>query len=277
MKFKFILLFITFSVICNAQASWKAKLFVHYYEDPTGKTITDTIWFGCDSLGADGYQAGLDVVDTIFEQNKTLFSDPLAQSQLGLPSQYNLKTNIKAFNKNGTVSYKLMAYGWVFALSWDTTDFMYEQPDFRLIGASLKCYGCNIGTWERYSYGIFGSYDDGTPTFGGRDSVDILTGNNMQFDIILYFKDTNTVGLNEFPLNFTLNQNPVHNEIVLHFKEHITGNITLTNNLGKVVYSSNLQNQIKYNFDVTNLVSGLYYLSVSNNQTQSKPIKILKL
>lgn len=277
MKFKFTLLFIVFSAICNAQASWKAKLFVHYYEDPTGKTITDTIWFGCDSLGADGYQAGLDVVDTIFEQNKTLFSDPLAQSQLGLPSQYNLKTNIKAFNKNGTVSYKLMAYGWVFALSWDTTDFMYEQPDFRLNGASLKCYGCNMGTWERDSYGIFGRYADGIPTFGGRDSVDILTGNNMQFDIILYFKDTNTVGLNEFPLNFTLNQNPVHNEIVLHFKEHITGNITLTNNLGKVVYSSNLQNQIKYNFDVTNLVSGLYYLSVSNNQTQSKPIKILKL
>ncbi|MFN3446103.1 MAG: hypothetical protein ACK44D_10200, partial [Bacteroidia bacterium] len=128
MKTKFTLLFIVFSAICNAQAPWKAKLFVHYYEDPTGKTITDTIWFGCDSLGADGYQAGLDVVDTIFDQNKTLFSDPLAQSQLGLPSQYNLKTNIKAFNQNGTVSYKLMANGWVFALSWDTTDFIYEQP-----------------------------------------------------------------------------------------------------------------------------------------------------
>ncbi len=277
MKIKFILLLIIFSSICNAQAPWKARLFVHYSEDPTGKTITDTIWFGCDSLGAEGYQAGLDVVDTIFDQNKTFFSDPLAQSQLGLPSPYNLKTNIKAFNKNGTVSYKLIANGWVFALSWDTTDFIYEQPDFKLFAINLFCKDCYLSAWEREQHTLMSRNADGSHKFFGRDSIEVLQGNGMGLEIILYFKDTNMVGVNEFPLNFTLNQNPVHNEIVLHFKEHITGNITLTNNLGQVVYSSNLQNQYRHNFDVTHITSGLYYLSVSNNQTQSKPIKILKL
>ncbi len=269
------------SSVCSAQPPWRARLFVHYSEDPTGKVITDTVWFGCDSLGAEGYQVGLDVVDTIYDQNKTFFSDPLAQSQLGLPSHYNLKTNIKAFNKNGTTSFKLKANGWVFAVSWDTTEFIYEQPDFKLFSAVLKCYDCYLGLWERELYGIFGRYTDGTPTFGGRDSIDILQGNGMELEIVLRFKDTSTVGLKSFvsakPIGYILNENPVAKEIIISFENHFTGEIYLLNNLGQVLQTIKIQNQTNANFAVDYLTNGIYYLRISTNEAQGKPIKVLKL
>lgn len=277
MKLKILLCLMLFSSVCSAQAPWRARLFVHYSEDPTGKVITDTVWFGCDSLGAEGYQVGLDVVDTVYDQNKTFFSDPLAQSQLGLPSHYNLKTNIKAFNKNGTTSFKLKANGWVFAVSWDTTEFIYEQPDFKLIGTVLKCRDCYISAWELESYGVFGIYADGTPTFGGRDSTDILQGNGMELEIVIYFKDTNTVGLKDFAINHSLSENPVTNNISINFKEPFLGYITILNSLGQVLYTSYIQNQNNHIIDVDHFASGVYYLQISTPEIQSKPIKLLKL
>lgn len=281
MKLKILLCLMLLSSVCSAQPPWRARLFVHYSEDPTGKVITDTVWFGCDSLGAEGYQVGLDVVDTIYDQNKTFFSDPLAQSQLGLPSHYNLKTNIKAFNKNGTTSFKLKANGWVFAVSWDTTEFIYEQPDFKLFSAVLKCYDCYLGLWERELYGIFGRYTDGTPTFGGRDSIDILQGNGMELEIVLRFKDTSTVGFSEAErknfVNFELQENPVTNKVSINFKNNFTGSISLSNNLGQILYTSNIQNQTNHNCNIEHLRNGIYYLQISTPEIQSKPIKLLKL
>ncbi len=270
-----------FSSVCSAQAPWRARLFVHYSEDPTGKVITDTVWFGCDSLGAEGYQVGLDVIDTVYDQNKTFFSDPLAQSQLGLPSHYNLKTNIKAFNKNGTTTFKLKANGWVFAVSWDTTEFIYEQPDFKLFTTNLFCKDCYLSTWEREQHTLMSRNAEGSHKFYGRDSIDVLQGNGMELEIVLRFKDTSTVGLKSFvsakPIGYILNENPVAKEIIISFENHFTGEIYLLNNLGQVLQTIKIQNQTIANFAVDYLTNGIYYLRISKNETLSKPIKLLKL
>lgn len=277
MKSRFLLFLIMLSSICSAQAPWRARLFVHYSDDPTGKTVTDTVWFGCDSLGAEGFQPGLDVLDTVYEQNKTFFSDPLAQTQLGLPWQYNLKTNIKAFNKNGTVSYRLKANGWVFAISWDTTEFLYEQPDFKLFTINLFCKDCYLSTWEREQHTLMSRNADGSHKFFGRDSIEVLQGNGMELEIILNFKDTNTVGGKEINLNYTLMENPINKSVNVNFQESFTGKAIITNNLGQILHASDIQNQNSHIINVEYLTSGVYYLLISTPEIQIKPTKLLKL
>ncbi len=155
--------------------------------------------------------------------------------------------------------------------------FNNEQPDFKLIGTVLKCRDCYISAWELESYGVFGIYADGTPTFGGRDSTDILQGNGMELEIVIYFKDTNTVGLKDFAINHSLSENPVTNNISINFKEPFLGYITILNSLGQVLYTSYIQNQNNHIIDVDHFASGVYYLQISTPEIQSKPIKLLKL
>jgi len=83
MKIKILLCLMLLSSVCSAQAPWRAKLFFHFL-DSNNTIVTDTVWFGCDSLGDIGFQQGLDVFDTIVKPNKVLGFDSLVQIQYRL-------------------------------------------------------------------------------------------------------------------------------------------------------------------------------------------------
>lgn len=122
-----------------AQKTWRAKLYVHFL-DSANKIRTDTVWVGCDTAGGDGFQAGLDVFDTIGANYKILSHDSLVQVQYGTDCG-NVKTNIKKFSYT-PVSFDFYAMGKIVSLSWDTTDFIYDDSlnKYYLENASLISY-----------------------------------------------------------------------------------------------------------------------------------------
>ena len=80
MKLKILLCLMLLSSVCSAQPPWRAKLFVHFL-DSNNQIVTDTVWFGCDSLGAEGFQSGLDVIDTSLQWNKVYSADELIKTK----------------------------------------------------------------------------------------------------------------------------------------------------------------------------------------------------
>jgi hypothetical protein len=56
-----ILLFLVSTTLNAQQPPWTAKFIV---EHPSG--LKDTVWFGCDINGEEGYQTNLDIIKTTF-------------------------------------------------------------------------------------------------------------------------------------------------------------------------------------------------------------------
>ena len=42
----------------QAQTPWRAKIIGHFWDHDSQAVFLDTLWFGCDSLGDEGYQQG---------------------------------------------------------------------------------------------------------------------------------------------------------------------------------------------------------------------------
>ena len=67
MKIFYTILLFSISFFCFSQNfPWNAKFIISY---PLNPAIADTVWFGCDTAGADGYQVGLDIIDTAFNDS----------------------------------------------------------------------------------------------------------------------------------------------------------------------------------------------------------------
>lgn len=282
MRKTILLVLLCSALFSQAQAPWRARLFVHFETNGVLPPSTDTLWFGCDSLGNEGYQPNLDVLDSFdsSQENKVYFIDETAQTQFGHPTPHTLTKSIKAFNKNGILTFKVKAFGYVHAISWDTTEFIYEQPDFNLNNVYVKCIGCYAGSWEIEEKGIFARYPDGTPTFGSKNSMNIKQGAYMRIDVILRFKDTSSVGINEnhgYNQLFKLAGNPVYDEIRIRFNESFSGRILLFDNIGRVVLQTIAVSDIEKTISATHLSNGIYYLQLTNHNNQStKPIKLFK-
>ena len=128
--FTLLLLFgLFFSLNVQAQKPWRAKLFVHFL-DSNNQIVTDTVWFGADSLGDAGYQPGLDVIDTNLQWNKVYSSDELIKVQCNTDCA-NLKVNIEKFTKNITLDF--FCLGNPVSISWDTLDFFYRDSIYPLV------------------------------------------------------------------------------------------------------------------------------------------------
>ncbi len=92
MKTGFIILTLCIVQTAAAQPPWRARLYVHF-KDSNNTILSDTVYFGLDSLGGDRLQVGLDVIDTNVLQNKVYSSDALIKQQFNTDCA-NLKTNI---------------------------------------------------------------------------------------------------------------------------------------------------------------------------------------
>jgi hypothetical protein len=152
MKHSLLLLIVANFVLCSikssAQAPWRAKLFVHFL-DSNNQIVTDTVWFGCDSLGAEGYQEGLDVIDTNLQWNKVYSADDLIKAQYNTDC-VNLKTNIREFNTDRFKGITFLFYciGNPISMSWDTSNFIYQ------IDSTYRFSSARINSKNGYVYAI---------------------------------------------------------------------------------------------------------------------------
>lgn len=146
------LLILSFTIL-NAQVPWRAKLFL-LYKDSNNKFITDTVWFGCDSLGDYGYQEGLDIIDTTISKNKVLCSDDFIRDEFNTDCA-NLKVNIRNFQLKSSY-FNFYAFGIPYAITWDSSDFKYFDTTFRLGAITINALNGGLNGLDVKKYLIGG-------------------------------------------------------------------------------------------------------------------------
>ena len=70
--------------------------------------------------------------------------------------------------------------------------------------------------------------------------------------------------------SFYIYPNPVLNNLIIEFKESFSGNIQLSDELGRIMMNLDLNNRMNINLDVSNFPKGVYFISVKDNNFHKK-------
>lgn len=273
----FLLLYLFFVQLVFAQKPWRAKLFVHFL-DSNNKAVTDTIWFGLDKQGDDGYQEGFDVFDTAGSVNKILSHDSLVQNQFNTDCG-NLKYNIKKMNY-GVTTFDFYALGRIMSMSWDTADFLFDDNSnkYYLSYAKLTPQNGYIGNIDGKYIGLLSRFKD--KNFIYRDSVYAINESplfycNRQLSVfafslmVTFVNELWNVGVKQTEeTNFLIGPNPFKDNVNISFKNealHNKLNLKVHTITGKLVKETYLSvNEGDANIDLADLDEGIYILSIQD-------------
>lgn len=283
------------SSLLQAQPPWRAKLFVHFL-DSNNQIATDTVWFGCDSLGAEGYQVNLDSLTTKLQWNKVYCADDVVKNQFSTDCA-NLKQNIIGFKKQKS-SFRFYAFGKPISMSWDTLDFRYFDSSFKLSNIDILPVNGFVHEIDGKGWGIGG---DSYVKIGNNyyyqgfscnkiDSIRVLpetlingcniTSDGFVFDIEIYIGWWDFTGFDDLfaASSVTAYPNPFNNKIFIendspNFK---TEKVAMYDINGNEIISSVLAG--KNEMETSEIKPGLYFLYILNDQPiNTKPIKMIKL
>jgi hypothetical protein len=268
-------------IICyavQAQHPWRAKLIVYFeHADNRDSLIGDTIWVGCDSAGAAGYQPGLDVLASQVEPYHIYSVDD------SLPGQY-LKTNIKGFKKKEITEFKFKCNGKVKYIIWDSLEHMYETDTMFLLysyleakeGVSLDIPHMNFiqlskRNKETHYRGNF-SYPNKAEVIEG--------GELLNFTLGVRFDDTTVYILNgikqrtkEYGVRVGYDND---NETIGIYSDKKIGGIVRIYSIGGILLIQKEMNSSFCQIPLQGGVSGLYILNVSNEQSLDYTTKFIK-
>ncbi|MCY7410887.1 MAG: T9SS type A sorting domain-containing protein [Chitinophagales bacterium] len=121
-----------------AQAPWNVKVMLH---NPIYGFV-DTVWVGCDSAGAWGFQDGLDIIDTTIETPFGLWSD----DSLITDGCFNLRKDVKNF-LTGIQYYDLQmldsgSFNPPDYIKIDTNEFKFDNGSYKITGAGIEVIEC---------------------------------------------------------------------------------------------------------------------------------------
>jgi hypothetical protein len=257
------------SLVCTAQQPWRAKLIVYFeHADNRDSLIGDTIWVGCDSAGAAGYQPGLDVLASQVEPYHIYSVDD------SLPGQY-LKTNIKGFKKKEITEFKFKCNGKVRFIVWDSLEYSYGNDTMFMRYADLIA-GSNVSfdishqnsvglSTYRYKTGFTGNYYNS-------DSIQVLEGGEaLDFKLEIRFEDSTIFsGIKEHSLGTQIKIAQVSNETISVISDKaLMAVISLCRINGEIVDRYNM-NGTTCQVLVSDLPPGMYLLLVdAGNGTQA--------
>jgi hypothetical protein len=281
--------------LLQAQPPWRAKLFMHFL-DSNNQIATDTVWFGCDSLGAEGYQPGLDSVVTNLQWNKVYSTDDLVKAQFGTDCA-NLKRNIIGFKKQKS-SFRFYAFGKPISMSWDTMDFRYFDPSYWLSYVEIKPANGYINNIDQQYYEVAGDnyfIINGQYIFRGFwvhpvDSIRLFpeslhsgcsfSNYVFEFYINIIMGPRFVIGVDELLREGKLSiyPNPFIDKLFIRQNKGIEfSEISLYDMQGGQVLKSNINVDITI-FDTDRLPAGIYYMTFKENNIEIyKPIKLIKL
>jgi hypothetical protein len=285
MKVIVFIFLIVITNVCKAQAPWRAKLFVHFL-DSNNQIVTDTVWFGCDSLGDDGLQSELDILDTTLRWNSVYGSDDIVRSHLNTDCG-NLKLNTKAFKKKYT-TFSFYVTGKPISISWDTTDFIYQNDSqYRLSGIVIRSSSGYINSIDGQLYILGGdlySLINNNYIYRGfvfkNDSISIYpiskpnecTNDSYSFDftVEIYLGWYEFTGTKDWRImdQISIYPNPTTDVLNLEFETPFTGNLILHNQIGQTLKFIALNNTQLIKINLSEYDNGLYYLSYQNNKNQ---------
>lgn len=257
----------------NAQPAWRAKLFVHFL-DANNQVVTDTVNFGCDSLGNIGYQEGLDIFDTVPIPNTVLGFDSLVQIQRQTDC-VNLRQNVKNFSI-GLTDFNFYALGHVCGISWDTTDFIYADPTYKLRGVRLTSKNVYLRSIDSYQHIVYN--ENRRVIKFSEDSIMVVPDFSPAYDcsfssLIAHIRLEVVLGYGGVGLTEDLSKImeydafPIPTDDLLHINFDIQSDykIVLTNTLGIVVLTTNFKDA-KNDVNTGFLPDGLYYMTLTDEK-----------
>ena len=278
-KFTLILLLSFFTLQAYTQLPpWNTKFVVYH---PDG--YTDTLWIGCDENATDGYDEGLDIIDTSFDTPIAIRGyDEEVESEFGFGSCVNLKRDIRSFdNTDEFTFYILSEYSGLdnIYLAWDSLELNYETDSIKMSSALLfSTYGY-INAIDQTLYIISDRDDDNDSImFLYNDSIPIYFESSAVECSSLYqilrlsLKTTffNYLTLIENSINgieeLAISPNPAMNFMNIKNLTHEPCTITIMNMQQKIIDSLSLTSYQTLNYDISNISTGIYILSVFNEE-----------
>jgi hypothetical protein len=262
MKTIFFPLFLFLAFASNAQSPWRAKLII-FFEDSASNMHPDTIWFGCDSLGDDGFQEGLDVFD-----NRT----PQIYQATGFDSVTNiqfpgktLRTNIKAFELDKAFSFEVKCNGIVKYIKWDSLEFKYQSDKIKRLSVSISANGgVSFDIWHQNVVTLTNSVTQFTD-----DTIEVLEGGEwLSFNLRIYLTSIYS-SIPEFGfIDNKLSLKQINGDKFLLTGETILdGELTIYSMSGQVIEKYSL-NGLSKEFDLNGLPSGLYLVQYIDSNTK---------
>ncbi len=237
---------------------WNSKFIV------SANGFSDTVWFGCDSLGAFGFQSGLDLLDDSGNTAplRIISFDSIIQIDSATSQCGNLIRNTIGFDENplGTVQqgYYPNVYNTEFkffilmdtatvgagdsvGLSWDATDFDFSSDLFNLSYASITSengFFGSVGSGLDW-YWLVDDYSSSDPKEFNDSSVTVIVQSPVSVCADQY---ANYPFISEFRLNVTFN---------LYDTTSYIQSIDAKEKLGTLVYPNPFDNELLIQFDET--------------------------
>lgn len=206
----------------------------------------DTIDFGIDLLNADL----LRIKNTHYGRKGDTVDIP-ARTQ-------SIASTNGGFYFGGTSNFKIWEYPYGFERSW----FMIMKTDSALNLEWTKEYG---GDAYYFMTGIMATSDGGGIAYGTRQ--DTTKGNFNRDPFMIKFDKNGMITFTKtFPQTkkmFAVYPNPASNTLNVKFEENLITKFIITNTEGKVLKEI-LGDQIDEKIDISNLLSGLYFISGYN-------------
>ncbi|MBK8488735.1 MAG: T9SS type A sorting domain-containing protein [Bacteroidetes bacterium] len=286
----FILLF-TIQILHAQLPPWNLEFYVYH---PDGQT--DTLWVGCDENATAGYDEGLDIIDTTFNTPIAIrgFSQEV-EDEFNFGTCVNLKKDIRPFGYPAEFTFYILhdeiSTSDSVYLGWDTSMLNYEVGDYWIEGAIIFGVNGYIEGIDGETYLIFGRdavdstlniYGEQTPIFVMGEYLSCIPNASisiMKIYLEVYFKDYG-VFIKDNKLNnknLTIYPNPSINQLQIQSELLVAIQTNIYNFYGQLI-DTILIKPGKQVFDISNFPSGIYYLSIAeDNSNKSFTYKFIKL
>jgi hypothetical protein len=265
-----------------AQNPWTGKLYLHFL-DSNNAALTDTIWFGCDSLGGVGYQSGLDKIDTTVTANKAIGSDSQIRTAFNTGCG-NVKQNVLGFALNNVVRFPFYSFGKIVGISWDTLDFVFPttvDTTYKFRSIILKSTNAFLFAIDAYDFVLYNYYRSSgfQSDFSFHDSIPVIADGNpvigcnhpyqmSEFMLEVWMGKFN-VRLDELhqKSDWTIYPNPTVNSLFIKSENTDKTIATITDVYGNTYINRVLLLSDVHEIDTKILPAGIYFLTL---QTPSK-------
>ena len=292
MKIIYFILFLCPFIVKAQFPDWNAKFVI---TNPDG--LTDTVFIGCNSVVDIGYQNDFDLLDTDLPTPVGIRSyDIEVEDQLELGKCVNLKKDTRGFVNEGIVEFTLILSSDEYpdadnlTISWDTSDFNYNESGLRITYAFLQSelgYINGIDGMEFYFFFVDVTATDTQNIFTQSiiplypfDSIPECSSGNWAMKVHAF------IAFNIYPVDIEQDFNYLHifcypNPV----RDYLIIKNTFRNHLALGVYDLNgallIVNQISgietSSFDLSSLSSGVYFLKCIEVQSgRNQTFQIIK-
>ena len=256
---------------------WNTKFVVYH---PDG--YTDTLWIGCDENATNGYDEGLDIVDTSFQYPLAIrgYSEEI-ENDSAFGNCVNLKKDVKGFDNPVIFTFyvlhdEITGTGFPAQIGWDTTDFKYGYEDYKIDQAYLTSEYGYVGGIDATFWLIMNRNNEDTSDVSfPTQPIDVVPENSVYEcspqDYIVkvtasVFFANYTVNINERDFKGIVYPNPVAEKLFIEINSQQPFLYRMTDLSGRTLLQSSNLSYKNVEIEINELNEGLYILQLISTE-----------